>query len=106
MGFSRQEYWIGLLFPPPEDLTNPGTEPRSSAVQADSLSFELQGSPSLGTRLSYMNLGDKQTSSLWNSVITGAHDSQKFGDSHRNFAKQDCEVILKQTVLKHSMLSV
>ena len=24
MGFSRQEYWIGLPFPPPEDLPNPG----------------------------------------------------------------------------------
>ena len=24
MGFSRQEYWSGLLCPPPEDLSNPG----------------------------------------------------------------------------------
>ena len=24
MGFSRQEYWSGLPFPPPEDLPNPG----------------------------------------------------------------------------------
>ena len=24
MGFLRQEYWSGLLFPPPEDLPNPG----------------------------------------------------------------------------------
>ena len=24
MGFSRQEYWSGLLFPPPGDLPNPG----------------------------------------------------------------------------------
>ena len=29
MGFSRQEYWSGLLCPPPEDLPNPGTEPAS-----------------------------------------------------------------------------
>ena len=27
MGFSRQEYWTGLLCPPPGDLPNPGTEP-------------------------------------------------------------------------------
>ena len=27
MGFSRQEYWSGLLFPLPGDLPNPGTEP-------------------------------------------------------------------------------
>ena len=26
MGFSRQEYWSGLPFPPPEDLPDPGTE--------------------------------------------------------------------------------
>ena len=29
MGFSRQEYWSGLLFPLPGDLHNPGIEPRS-----------------------------------------------------------------------------
>ena len=27
MGFSRQEYWSGLLCLPPGDLPNPGTEP-------------------------------------------------------------------------------
>ena len=26
-GFSRQEYWSGLLCPPPEDLPDSGTEP-------------------------------------------------------------------------------
>ena len=29
MGFSRQEYWSGLPYPPPEDLPDPGTEPVS-----------------------------------------------------------------------------
>ena len=40
MGFSRQEYWIGLPFPPPGDLSNTGTEPMfsvSPALYADSL---------------------------------------------------------------------
>ena len=37
MGFSRQEYWSGLLFPSPGDLPNPGIEPRSPALQADAL---------------------------------------------------------------------
>jgi len=41
----QEEYWSGLPFPSPEDLPNPGTEPWSPALQADSLSFELQGSP-------------------------------------------------------------
>ena len=27
MGFPRQEYWSGALFPPPGDLPNPGIEP-------------------------------------------------------------------------------
>ena len=29
MGFSRQEYWSGLLFPLPGDLPDPGIEPMS-----------------------------------------------------------------------------
>ena len=38
--FSRQEYWSGLPFPPPEDLPDPGIKPlspASPALQADSL---------------------------------------------------------------------
>ena len=27
VGFSRQEYWSGLPFPPPEGLPDPGIEP-------------------------------------------------------------------------------
>ena len=42
-GFSRQECWSGLPFPSPGDLPNPGTEPRSPTLQADSLPTELQG---------------------------------------------------------------
>ena len=34
MGFPRQEYWSGLLFPSPGDLPNPGIKPRSPALQA------------------------------------------------------------------------
>ena len=29
MGFFRQEYWSGLLCPPPGVLTNPGIKPKS-----------------------------------------------------------------------------
>ena len=32
MGFSRQEYWAGLPFPPPGDLPHPGIEPASPAL--------------------------------------------------------------------------
>ena len=37
MGFSGQEYWSGLPCPPPGDLPDPGIEPASPALQADSL---------------------------------------------------------------------
>jgi len=43
MGFSRQEYWSGLPFPSPGDLPDPRIEPRSPALQADSLPTELWG---------------------------------------------------------------
>ena len=41
MGFSRQEYWSGLPIPSPGDIPNPGVEPLSLALKADSLSAEL-----------------------------------------------------------------
>ena len=41
--FSRQEYWSGLPFPSPGDLPNPGIEPRSPALQADTLPSEPPG---------------------------------------------------------------
>ena len=43
MGFSRQEYWSGLPFPSPGDFPNPGIEPRSPTLQADSLLSEPPG---------------------------------------------------------------
>ena len=36
MGISRQEYWSGLPFPSP-DLPDPGIEPGSPALKADTL---------------------------------------------------------------------
>ena len=45
MGFSKEEYWSGLIFPSSGDLPNPGIEARSPSLQADSLSTELQGNP-------------------------------------------------------------
>jgi len=40
MEFSRPEYWSGEPFPSPGDLLNPGIEPRSPALQVDSLAAE------------------------------------------------------------------
>ena len=43
MGFSRQEYQSGLPFPSPGDVSDPGIEPRSPTLQADSLASEPPG---------------------------------------------------------------
>ena len=43
--FSGQEYWSGFPFPSLEDLPHPGVEPRSPALQADSLPSEPAGKP-------------------------------------------------------------
>ena len=45
MGFSRQEYWSGLPFPSPGDLSNPGIKPRSPTLQTDILTSEPPGKP-------------------------------------------------------------
>ena len=45
MGFSRQEHWSGLPCLPPGHLPNPGIEPRSPALQVDSLPSEPPGKP-------------------------------------------------------------
>ena len=50
MGFSRQEYWSGLLWPPTGDLLDPGIEPTSPvapSLQADSLPLYHRGKPFL-----------------------------------------------------------
>ena len=45
MGLPRQECWSGLPFPSSGDLPNPGNEPGSPVLQADSLPTELSGKP-------------------------------------------------------------
>ena len=43
MGFPRQEYWSRLQCLPPGDLPDPEIEPKSPALEADSLSTEPLG---------------------------------------------------------------
>ena len=54
MGFSRREYWGGLPFPSPGDLTDPGIEPASLT------------SPALAGRCF-------TTSATWEAVLCGVH---------------------------------
>ena len=43
MEFSRQKHWSGLPFPSPGSRPDPGIEPGSPALQADSLLSESTG---------------------------------------------------------------
>ena len=56
MGFSRQTYWSGLSFPFPGDLPDAGIEPRSPALQADSLQSHPSEKPEYYTefKLNYI----------------------------------------------------
>ena len=45
MGFSRQEYWSRLPWPPPGDLPDSGVEPASSALAGAFFTTEPQGKP-------------------------------------------------------------
>ena len=45
----------GLPFPPPGDLLDPGIEPRSPTLQADSLPSELSGKPMI-TRVGSLSI--------------------------------------------------
>ena len=50
VGFSRQEYWSALPFPPPGALPHPGVKPASLRSQADSLPLSYLGSACSPTR--------------------------------------------------------
>ena len=58
--FSRKKYWNGLSFPSPGDLVNPGIEPRSPVLQADSLPTEPLGSYKQGKKTT-LTMGAKET---------------------------------------------
>ena len=45
MGFSGQEYWGGLSFPPPGDLPDPGVKPGSPALAGGFCAAEPPGKP-------------------------------------------------------------
>ena len=45
MGFSRQEYWSGVPYPPPRGLTNPGIRPMSLMSPALAYGFFTTSAP-------------------------------------------------------------
>ena len=59
-----QEYWSGLPCHPLGDLPKPGMEPRSPALQADSLLSEPPGKPILKKKIHYYHSYTAQVPSL------------------------------------------
>ena len=60
MGFSRQEYWSGVPFPPPGDLPNPRMEPVSLGLPSLAgrfFSTEPSGEPPVYSTLNFTVLG-------------------------------------------------
>ena len=55
MGFSRQGYWSGLPFPSARNLSDPGIEPRSPTLQADTLTSEPPGYMYIQKKGNYIN---------------------------------------------------
>ena len=62
MGFSRQEYWSGLLCPPSGDLPDPGIKPASlaSPALAGRLLYHCTTWEAHGRRHTYINSSHKQ----------------------------------------------
>ena len=75
--FSRQEYWNGLPCPSPGDLPNPGVEPRSPTMQADSLLSEPPGKPIIKALLEILGTSEI-TSVRMDSVTNSPHISVSF----------------------------
>ena len=79
MGFSREEYWSGMLCPPPGDLLNPGIELTflvATALQADSLFLSHKESPGEGngTPLQYSCLENPMDGGAWEGLqFMGLH---------------------------------
>ena len=88
MGFSRQDYWSGLLCPPPGDLPDPGMDPMSLMSLAlaggfftTSTTWEAQAAGWLPADLSFFKVLESlahdpktfvlQTREVW---LLGLHD--------------------------------
>ena len=92
MRFCRQEYWSRMPWPPPVDLSDPGIEPASPALQEDSLSTSHLGSPEM------LIPGPTLTSIEWNFVRVGP----RYRFFWKSFSKDPpMHLGLRTTALKH-----
>ena len=95
IGFPRQEYWSGLLFPSRGELPDPGIEPVSPTLQADSLPLSNQGSPFLTIDGIYI---------LQRNLYAGQEATVKMGHGKRDWfqigrIRQGCRVPEKHLLL-------
>ena len=75
------EYWSGSPIPSPGDLPNPGIEPESPALQADSLPAELPGKPTgayMWVQMSFLVFFHK--SNLWAEFMGPSRWRACYGD--------------------------
>ena len=79
MEFSRQEYWSGLLFPPPGYLTDPGIEPMSLVSPALTREFFT-------------------TSTTWEVEISKVHGRQT-GMNAELFQKNPLKVLKEESAI-------
>ena len=87
MGLSRHEYWSRLPCSPPGDLPNPGFEPGSPELQADSLPLKPSEKHSLSLFLSWNR--SSRTFNIWPWPLL----------SFDNFTK--ITVVLDQFIISH-----
>ena len=69
MGFSRQEYWSGLPFPSPGDLSDSGVEPRSSTSDADSLPSKPPRKPKVAVDVLTLADDDDDKYEFWHLSV-------------------------------------
>ena len=72
MKFFRKEYWNGLTFPSPGDLPDPGIEPGSPEMQADSFKSELPGTHLLNS-VDFQKLEKNVKLMTWNKCVNIMH---------------------------------
>ena len=81
--FSSQAHWSGMPFPSPGDLPNPGIEPGSPALQADSLPSEPPGKHSFVDAVSKVTIFRSSPEPLLpsTSVLVRGDGSQEAWDT-------------------------